>query len=905
MPASCRIRKLKILLLGLITTGAFFGLSVSLGNNQKQINPESQISPAKNIQKMRPAFESETQSQVLTFKTLRIEHLGFKRRTHFSSQWCLGSKALKILQQSSHQSSRVKRFLVSSSLNPGHSHRAELDSGKCLTWNSNFIEWDYFAPECKVAGTFTLVTDTKDKSGSDRASPTVKFQINPTPVTVTGEFSYDSGNHTYPSRDCAPGQSEIELKNPNFTNLQTRHYFDSYLNIGLEKEIQANIQFVLKRPSFTGVDKPFREVNLPVGDYIFRYAGVDQFFFETSQGQKTTEQHTVEPFPFIKARILSQSNVFLYNERILHIGKASSFQGKLEALSWNLRMVGNNNLLFMEILPKWDSDEAPSSKTSLSTSSSSLSSSSSSGSLSLPGPPPPYFRSQVFQTPLLMQSDWAIGNLAPIENPVNLDELKKMYQERRISQDTTMKALTGPINYSVFHNLKLLEQEDPQTSDFFSQGGWRTSVKRLGGERWDWNQEVADLLATGQASRKFYSVLCDYWFRSFVYQGSPPSLGNPLEENQFFSNPKLELIEECQKQAKNPGIFFEHRNHIFFTEVVDALQLPYALSNRLTLSHYFQLQRNNSFGESESLGVDVSSSFKLDNWFFWNGRGAKKALSSLGSSSGNWLNFLGNKNFWLVNPQPLSTGAKWNLYKNFSEAQTGSSSNTVAQMTNFKLERLHFEFRVRGVRKCMSLRLNSLLVDEPYFFQAVRKDPQGLPRPQALEVLFKKGFLLCESSEKSESLQSAQKDFLLRESYYFFFLDENSNPTAIAPNTDLSRPFFMLVRGESDFVALIGNIHRQIEFPTYKHKDPSAEHFFGKEFQLLNLLKSYIPYTRPYQMKVSEDMIQDQSLLYSDRQNDGSFSKFQTLLHMDGLRGLRTFPGHFSWPQDLPNSQNK
>lgn len=816
----------------------------------------------------------QLQVSSLEMRTQYIETRGFERTTFFSVKLCFPTKDFSIVSAKDFE---ITRYNGKRLLKP-----ANFYTQGCFYWMDDSIDWNYFAPECLQPGSIQL------RSQSQNIQSTIPVQISPSSPSLNGEIWYREGSRARLSSQeipCPKDRSRLSARAPNLSTLQYRHSLDPLLNLGVFKKVQANIPLALERPSLRSPTGEYREVPIPYGKYIFRYAIVNQYFFEKFQENRGLKDD-------LRARILEDQRAFMYAEKEIEIRRLSSLQETLELFTWNLREMGNNNLLIFEIKPKYQNEKV---KVEL--------------------------EPTLFQTPLILSGDMANGNAIPITERLSfseqvhlLDEIKMMHEADIRNNREALLRRTGKTAFALTHGLDIVNLNDA-TGKFLNQRLAKQFVLPGVPTKDSFEQDLADLVDKGTASKTFFQRTCVFWFQELLKR-TLPELNDraPLKEKSVLSWGLLTgdfkdlktVVGECQQiVGKNPQDFFEIHHH-YFTGPIQDLQYLGAVNNRLSIAEGMNVARSYNFTKSESLGLDAGSSLKFDNWMFWQGRNKKTETALAGPGSKNtWSDSMRlmatNKNYWLFNPQPFSAGLKWVLYRNFADSQSLGNSGYVNQMTNFKIERLHFSLRTRDFEKCTSLRLNTRAsLENDTLIGNILK--QGdLPHPSALEAVMKKGLLIC------KGVRNPNLSEKLFESYYTFNADETHNMTAADPYTLLNRPYFMKLRGDQDFLNFLSMIYQSVEIPNYEHQDPTANKIFGGQTQIWNLIKQFIPYvTAPYQMKVSSGEVGEQIRKFNDQNSNVMLGRLREIFLKDqSLRGLRTFPGHIMKPVALDKVQKE
>ncbi|MEI7974059.1 MAG: hypothetical protein WCH11_06815, partial [Bdellovibrio sp.] len=142
---------------------------------------------------------------------------------------------------------------------------------------------------------------------------------------------------------------------------------------------------------------------------------------------------------------------------------------------------------------------------------------------------------------------------------------------------------------------------------------------------------------------------------------------------------------------------------------------------------------------------------------------------------------------------------------------------------------------------------------------------------------------------------------LLTESYYIINQDDATHLTATDPFTNLSRPYFMKLRGQADFLAFLSMIHQDLAAPDYSRRDDSLHKFFFAETRVVELAKQLSPvFFKRLSLGISPQERDFQVERFSDQSELGLLFKMKNLFLKDySLRGLRSYPGHLIMPTSV------
>ncbi len=787
----------------------------------------------------------------LEFRTQKMHNQDFWRETEFGVQACFVREIDR--KPLVGQFFRVTRF----NGKPVEEPLASTNEG-CIYWTDDSIRWDYFGPECFFEGKVRI---RSENLGFDAEIP---VDINPYYNSHNGEVWARDRRFLYsdsPETGCPPGSSHLIARNPNLSTRLYQHAIDPMLNLGLIKKLQANLSLSLRRPSFRGPVGGYREVEIPYGKYRLRYAAVNQFFFLNEKTFSTAAANDPEA---VRSRFLTDQRAFMYREKVIeHLG-FSSIQEEFEIFMWNLREMGNNNILLFEVTPLQNKKR-----------------------------PNARLDSRVFQTPFIMSREDSIGNIIPVSeefqraaNPSILDQIERMYKaDVQFFQDS-QKKIFGKETYARDNFLELINLTNPVTLPF--------SVKTL--------------FLGGTLPKKEIHALCDFWFRTLLTKSGGGLSTGVIQDSGFSAwgaisgqfKDVADLVDDCkQSSAKNLSSYFQIENHYFLK---DPLPPTYreSVTNRFTLSAGIQLNRAFGFSRSESTGWDLGVSFRLENFRFWKGKPSKSGFEMPQNGEmaqppktvgGQVRTMVTNPNYWILNPQPLSTGLKWIVNRQFSDSQGVTNSVYSANLTSFKVERLHFTVQGRDFEKCISVRLTPLAsLGNDLLLANINRDSFGV----ALALAMSRGLFICQGKWVGRPSPA------LSESYYVINQDDATHLTATDPFTNLNRPYFIKIRGQSDFLAFLSLVHDQIRVPEYERQDSALKKFWMTETRVLELAKQLSPfYFKRLTLGVSPQEKDFHVAQFSDESDSGYLFKIKNLFMKDfSLRGLRSYPGHVVVPRE-------
>lgn len=626
------------------------------------------------------------------------------------------------------------------------------DDKGCFAWEEDF-KYNYFQPQCWKVGEVEIkeVNDSLSKGTSIHH----KLKIGYNEVSHSDMF-FDMRYYNISEAETCEERKHLKssILLTQFTLQKVTHEFDvdKYLNLLTNARGVIQINPSLTRPSLSeavGHEDEF----LPRGKYRLKMAIVDLDQLDLSQ--------------------LDGSKIYAYDDKIVELNDRTLIAENYSFQINDLFSLGNANTLYISLAPIEDSLGEN------------------------------FLETRIFSGRILVNDINIEAKLQPIKDQVALETIEKAYTNYRNNLKLALEKSSNKSDYSKENGLKLINfnsDEDIYLRTALTQPliefPLALSQKDFTPE---YSQEIlpfdkSQLLNLIKNPTNFQSVakdFCHYWFGDWAVRNLPD------KNVSFYSKDKINLkrlIHKCISTAnENPYEIFEVSARTF-------VKNPSAVKKNLERTSYAGQFRDVQIGQNFSQNRQTSRTYTESlGWDF--GLGARLDFPQFKALNAN-------------------SGLKVVYQRAYSEAETQNTYESISAGIALRTEVLDLTVKAEKVEQCVSIRLNSSLFKSdktpplfgffrPIFFgERSSKWFDAISNELTLdEKVFysKSGLLLCDG-------EGSEKPAYLNETYALF--NQNIYRGQILSETDKrNRPFFTSVRGENDYLKLLGFLTSALKIP--------------------------------------------------------------------------------------------